>query len=127
MRLEVPFEDWVVAVFDPTVEDPWPPPVQDLAHLTQLFADPVGALEGLTDEEIGVGLWSVLDSGGAGTALALNDATLPLDARIACVHSIRTLYPERAPAILDRWLTARRERDPRLRGYAAAARTGCIQ
>ena len=208
MRLEVPFEDWVVAVFDPAVEDPWPPPVQDLAHLTQLFADPAGALEGLTDEEIGVGLWSVLDSGGAGTALALNDATLPLDARIACVHSIRTLYrelfvprcaerlghlseqdgrlemicymfwdvasfggppgeregnlfedavldvledvlaiehaacqesaihglghrigrhPERAPAILDRWLATKRERDPRLRGYAAAARTGCIQ
>src|SRR5687767_1238403 len=94
MRVEVPFEDWVVAVFDPAVEDPWPPPAQDLAHLTQLFADPVGALEGLTDEEIGIGLWSVLDSGGAGTALALNDATLPLDARIACVHSIRTVYRE---------------------------------
>src|SRR5688572_14808109 len=208
MRVEVPFEDWVVGVFDPTVEDPWPPPAQDLEHLSRLFSDPVGALEGLSDEEIGVGLWSVLDSGGAGTALALNDATLPLDARIAGVHSIRTLYrelfvprcgerlghlseqdgrlemicymfwdvacfggppgdregnlfedavldvledvlaiehaacqesaihglghrigrhPERAPAILDRWLTAGRERDPRLWGYASAARTGCIQ
>jgi hypothetical protein len=150
MRLEVPFEDWVVAVFDPTVEDPWPPPVQDLAHLTQLFADPVGVLEGLSDEEIGVGLWSVLDSGGAGTALALNDPTLPLDAfedavldvledvlaieHAACQESpIHGLghrigrHPERAPAILDRWLAAGRERDPRLRTYAAAARTGCIQ
>lgn len=207
-RVEVPFEDWIVGVFDPTVEDPWPPPVQELAHLTRLFSDPVASLEGLSDEEIGVGLWSVLDSGGAGTALALNDSTLPLDARIACVRHILTLYkelfvprcaerlghlseqggrlemicymfwdvavfggapgvregnlfedavldvledilhlehaacqesavhglghrigrhPERAPAILDRWLRTGPVRDPRLRPYATAARTGCIQ
>jgi hypothetical protein len=208
MRVEVAFEDWVVGVFDSTVDDPWPPPAQDLEHLTRLFSDPVGALEGLSDEEIGVGLWSVLDSGGAGTALALNDAALPLDARIACVQEIRTVYrelfvpgcaerlghlseqagrlemicymfwdvacfggppgeregnlfedavldvledtlslehaacqesalhglghrigrhPERAPAVLDRWLRTGPIRDPRLRPYAAAARAGCIQ
>ena len=208
MRVGVAFEDWVVGVFDPTVEDPWPPVDQELDYLTRLFSDPVGVLEGLSDEEIGVGLWSVLDSGGAGTALALNDATLPLDARIACVHKIRNLYrelfvprcaerlghlseqggrlemicymfwdvavfggppgeregnlfedavldvledtlylehaacqesaihglghrvtrhPERAPAILDRWLRSGPLRDPRLRPYAEAARTGCIQ
>ena len=208
MRVAVPFEDWVVGVFDPTVEDPWPPVEQELEYLTRLFSDPIGTVEGLSDEEIGVGLWSVLDSGGAGTTLALNDATLPLDARIACVHQIRTLYrelfvprcaerlghlseqggrlemicymfwdvavfggpsgeregnlfedavldvledtlylehaacqesaihglghrvgrhPERAPAILDRWLSNGSLRDPRLRPYAEAARTGCIQ
>src|SRR5581483_5813383 len=206
-RVEVPFEDWVVAVFDPTVADPWPPPAQDLAHLTRLFGDPTGALEGLSDEEIGVGLWSVLDSGGAGTALALNDATLPLADRVACLRLIPTLYralfvprcterlghlseqdgrldmicymfwdvacfggppgdregnlfedsvlevledvlelphaacqesavhglghriarhPERAPAVLTRWLEAGPVRDPRLRPYADAARAGCI-
>jgi hypothetical protein len=208
MRVEVPFEEWVVGVFDPTVEDPWPPVDQELDYLTRLFSDPVGVLEGLSDEEIGVGLWSVLDSGGAGTALALNDAALPLDARIACVHKIRNLYrelfvprcaerlghlseqggrlemicymfwdvavfggppgeregnlfedavldvledtlylehaacqesaihglghrvvrhPERAPAILDRWIRSGPLRDRRLRTYAEAARTGCIQ
>ncbi len=208
MRVAVPFEDWVVGVFDPTVEDPWPPVEQELEYLTRLFSDPIGTVEGLSDEEIGVGLWSVLDSGGAGTALALNDATLPLDARIACVHQIRTLYrelfvprcaerlghvseqggrlemicymfwdvavfggppgeregnlfedavldvledtlylehaacqesaihglghrvsrhPERAPAVLDRWLRTGPIRDARLRVYAEAARTGCIQ
>jgi hypothetical protein len=208
MRVEVPFEDWVVCVFDPTVEDRWPPAAQELEYLNRLFSDPVGVLEGLSDEEIGVGLWSVLDSGGAGTALALNDATLPLDARIACVHQIRNLYralfvprcaerlghlseqggrlemicymfwdvavfggppgeregnlfedavldvledtlylehaacqesaihglghrvgrhPDRAPAILDRWIRTGPLRDPRLRPYAEAARTGCIQ
>ena len=208
MRVAVPFEDWVVGVFDPTVEDPWPPVEQELEYLTRLFSDPIGTVEGLSDEEIGVGLWSVLDSGGAGTALALNDATLPLDARIACVHQIRTLYrelfvprcaerlghlseqggrlemicymfwdvavfggppgeregnlfedavldvledtlylehaacqesaihglghrvsrhPERAPAILDRWLRTGPIRDARLRIYAEAARTGCGQ
>jgi hypothetical protein len=81
MRVGVGFEDWVVGVFDPTVEDPWPPVAQELDYLTRMFSDPVSVLEGLSDEEIGVGLWSVLDSGGAGTALALNDATLPLEAR----------------------------------------------
>ena len=208
MRVELPFEDWIVGVFDETVEDPWPPPAQELAHLSRLFADPAGALEGLDDEEIGVGLWSVLDSGGAGTALALNDASLPLADRIACIRLIPTLYrelfvprcqerlghlseqggrlemicymfwdvacfggppgeregnlledavldvledtlaldhaacqesaihglghrigrhPERAPAMLDRWLRTKAERDPRLRRYAESARTGCIQ
>ena len=208
MRQEVPFEDWVVAVFDPAVEDPWPPPAQELGHLRRLFADPVTALAGCTDEEIGIGLWSVLDSGGAGTALALNDASLPLADRIACIKEIRTVYrelfvprcgerlghrseqggrlemacymfwdvaafggppgeregnlledsildlledllqlehaacqesaihglghriarhPERAPVILDRWLRTGPVRDERLRDYAAAARTGCIQ
>jgi hypothetical protein len=207
-RVEIPFDDWVIAVFDPTVDDPWPPPAQDLAHLTRLFAEPVTALDGFTDEEIGVGLWSVMDSGGAGTALALNDTTLPLTDRVACVRAILTLYrdlfvprcaerlghrdehggrlemacymfwdiacfggapgdrdgnlledavldvledtlrlphaacqesaihglghrmsrhPERAPAILDRWLRGDGCRDLRLRDYAAAARTGCIQ
>lgn len=208
MRPEIAFEDWIVGVFDPTVDDPWPPPAQELSHLTQLFSDPVGSLDGLSDEEIGVGLWSVLDSGGAGTALALNDASLPLAERIACIGQIRTVYrelfvprcterlghlseqdgrlemicymfwdvacfggppgeregnlledavldlledalaiphgacqesaihglghrigrhPDRAPAILDRWLRTGPCRDPRLRRYAEAARTGCIQ
>jgi len=208
MRAEVSFEDWIVGVFDASVEDPWPPPAQELEYLTHLFSDPIGTLEGLSDEEIGIGLWSVLDSGGAGTALALNDATLPLDDRIACVGQIRTVYrdlflprcterlghrseqggrlemicymfwdvacfggppgnregnlfedavldvledtlylehaacqesaihglghrmgrhPDRAPAVIDRWLRNGPVRDERLRPYAAAARTGCIQ
>jgi hypothetical protein len=208
MRVEVPFEDWVVGVFDPSVEDPWPPPAQGLDYLTRLFSDPLGGLEGLSDEEIGVGLWSVLDSGGAGTALALDDPSLPLEARVACVRQIPTLYrslfrprcrerlghlseqdgrlemicymfwdvacfggqpgeregnlfedavldvledtlhldhaacqesaihglghrvtrhPDRAPAVLDRWLRTGHARDPRLRPYAESARSGCIQ
>ena len=208
MRTEVDFDDWVVAVFDPNVDDPWPPPAQELAHLTRLFSDPVTPLGALTDDEIGVGLWSVLDSGGAGTALALNDAELPLHERIACIRLIPNLYrelfvprcserlghlseqgnrlemicymfwdvavfggapgqregnlledavldvlddllrldhaacqesaihglghrvhrhPERAPALLDKWLRTGRPRDERLCDYARAARTGCIQ
>ena len=207
-RAEIEFEDWVVAVFDPAVEDPWPPPAQDLEHLGRLLADPAGALEGLTDDEIGVGLWSILDSGGAGTVLALNEEELPLGDRIACVRAFPKLYrdlfvprcterlghlseqgnrlemicymfwdvasfggpagtregnlledavldvlddvlrmehaacqesaihglghrvgrhPERAPAILDRWLKSGAVRDERLRSYARGARTGCIQ
>lgn len=88
------FDDWVVAVFDESVEDPFPTPAEDLAHLTRLFTDPTGALDGLTDEEIGVGLWSVLDSGGAGTALAMNDGTLPLEGRLACIRLVPHLYRE---------------------------------
>ena len=91
-REEVPFEDWVVAVFDPAEQDPWPPPAQDLAHLTRLFGDPVSALDGLSEDEIGIGLWSILDSGGAGTVLALNDEDLPLAHRITCIELIPNLY-----------------------------------
>lgn len=204
----MPFEEWVVAVFDPTADDPWPPPSQELAHLTRLFTDPVTALDGCTDDEIGIGLWSVLDSGGAATALALAEASLPLDERIACIRQIATVYrelfvprcaerlghlseeagrlemtcymfwdiaaiggpageregnliedavldvlegalrlehaacqesaihglghrvtrhPERAPALLDRWLRTGPIRDERLRAYAESARSGCVQ
>jgi hypothetical protein len=91
---EVPFDEWVEAVFDPRADDPWPPPAQNLAHLTRLFTDPVTPLEPFTDEEIGIGLWSVLDSGGAGTALAVSDTTLPLVDRVACVHAIRVVYDQ---------------------------------
>ena len=207
-RAEVPFEEWVVAVFDPAVDDPWPPPAQELAHLTRLFRDPVAALDGFTDDEVGIGLWSILDSGGAATALAVNDDTLPLDQRIACIRLIPAVYrelfvprcaerlghldeeggrlemacymfwdvaviggppgvregnlledavldvlhdilaiehaacqesaihglghrvsrhPERAPRMLDDWLRRGPVRDDRLRPYARAAMTGCIQ
>lgn len=202
------FEDWVVAVFDETVEDPFPPPAEALAHLTRLLADPVAALEGLSDEEIGIGLWSVLDSGGTGTVLALNEDDLPLADRIACIRLLPGLYrelfvprcqerlghlseqggrleticymfwdvaafggppgtregnlledavldvledvirlphaacqesaihglghrvrrhPERAPAVLERWLRLDVARDPRLVDYARCACSGCIQ
>jgi hypothetical protein len=202
------FEDWVVAVFDESVEDPFPPLAEALAHLTRLLADPVAALEGLTDEEIGIGLWSILDSGGTGTVLALNEEALPLDERIACVRLMPGLYrelfvprceerlghlseqggrlemicymfwdvaafggppgtregnlledavldvledvirlphaacqesaihglghrvgrhPERAPAVLERWLRLDLARDPRLVDYARYACSGCIQ
>jgi hypothetical protein len=36
-------------------------------------------------------------------------------------------HPARAPAILDRWLRTGPARDVRLRSYAEAAKTGCIQ
>lgn len=208
VRTEVPFDEWVAAVFDPGRDDPWPPPAQELDHLTRLLGDPVAQLAGYDDEAIGVGLWSLLDSGGAATTLALGDVTLPLDARLHCVRLLRNLYrdlfavrcgerlghlseqegrlemacymfwdiacfggtpgdrdgnlledaildllddvlriphaacqesaihglghrvarhPERAPAVLARWLDRGPVRDERLRAYADAARTGCIQ
>lgn len=207
-RAEVGFDDWVAATFDPTAEDLWPPAWQELAHLTRLFLDPVPALAAVDDDAVGAGLWSVLDSGGAGTALAIGDVSLPLEDRVACVRAIvplhrlllvprcpevlghlsedggglaTTLYmfwdvacfggpagdrlgnlledavlevledvlrlphagaqesalhglghrvarhPERAPAIVRRWLRSGAARDPRLVPYAEAAATGCIQ
>lgn len=94
MRQDLPFDEWVAAVFDPAADDPWPTPAQELAHLTRLFNDPLAALAACSDEEIGVGLWSVLDSGGAATALAIGDPGLPLADRVRCVRSIGVLYRE---------------------------------
>lgn len=208
MRVGVSFDEWVAAVFDPDATDPWPPPEQELAYATRLFSDPVAVLDGYTDEEVGIGIWSVLDSGAAATTLSFGDTSLPLDERIGGVRAITTLYrdvfavrcaerlghleeqegrlemacymfwdiaafggtpgeragnlledavldvldlalrlphaacqesaihglghrvtrhPERAPAILDRWLRSGMCRDDRLVAYANAARTGCIQ
>jgi hypothetical protein len=89
---EFGYEDWVVAVFDPAADDPYVAPAQALSHLTRLFNDPVPVLEPFTDDEIGAGLWSVLDSGGSAEARSIGDVTLPIDDRIAGVESIRTLY-----------------------------------
>ncbi len=86
-------EEWVLLVFDPDADYyPWPPGRDDLANLTRLFADPVTSVGGLDDETIGIGLWNVLDPGGAGTTFAVGDTDLPITDRVACVRAIPTLY-----------------------------------
>jgi hypothetical protein len=89
---QITFDAWLAAVFDPTAPDPWPTPAEDLALLSRLLEDPARALAGRAPDAVAAGLWSVLDSGGAGTALALGDPDLPLDERIACVRLLPRLY-----------------------------------
>jgi hypothetical protein len=90
----VSFDDWILALFHPDAEDPMLPPDCALDYLDRLFGDPVEALDGFTDEEIGVGLWSLLDSGGAATAMVLGDERVPVSARASSVWRIHTVYEE---------------------------------
>ena len=136
MRVEVPFEDWVVGVFDPTVEDPWPPPAQDLAHLhlseqggrlemicsmfwdVACFGGPAGQREGNLFEDA---VLDVLED-----TLQFPHAACQESAVHGLGHRI-SRHPERAPAIPAGGLKTGPVRHPRLRGYAEAARTGCSQ
>jgi hypothetical protein len=85
-----------------------------LAYLHCVFADPVAAFDGFADDEIGVGLWSMLDSGGAGTVLVLNDPSLPVADRVDCCASIITLYRELFAARCTERLGHLSEQDGRL-------------
>jgi hypothetical protein len=91
----VDFDEWVARTFDPDAEDIWGlTPAIEVEYLTRLLADVTGPLEAVTDDEIGIGLWSIADSGGAATMLALGDTSVPLEERLACLDLVRNLYDE---------------------------------
>jgi hypothetical protein len=92
--MDLPFDEWVRAIFDPDIEDPYPDAAVSVAHLTRFFDDPAAAVRGFTDDEIGAGLWSIADAGGAGSVLALNQPAVPLPERVACVRLFTNVYRE---------------------------------
>lgn len=99
------FRDWVTHVFNHPVTDPqWyfdgmadgdDPDVPTgviLAHMTQLFDDPVTVLLGYDDAQLNQGFWYLVSNCCSNHMFALTDCSAPLSSRIRCIESISSLF-----------------------------------
>ncbi len=81
----------MVGVFDPTVEDPWPPVDQELEYLTRLFSDPVGTLEGCPTRRSASDYGAFSIRAGPARRWHSTMRRFPSMRAFACVHQIRNL------------------------------------
>jgi hypothetical protein len=99
---ELSFEDWVAHVFDhpgsgrewhfDPAADYWDgPAATTVGYLARLFEAPRPLLDAYSDAELNRGFWYLLGSGGD-EMHALLAAEVPLEARLACVRAIGTLF-----------------------------------
>jgi hypothetical protein len=111
------FEEWVDYAFDRPVrpiENAWyrqdynwwePEPRQAVAYLTHLFGRSCDLLEHFTDDEIGQGLWYLIDNSCGGYCRFLIDGSVPIEARVSCIEAMQVLFARlfevRCPAILS--------------------------
>ncbi|MBA4097152.1 MAG: hypothetical protein C0484_10350 [Rhodospirillum sp.] len=97
-------EEWIEYAFDRpvgTVEKVWyrqdydwwdPKPCQAVAYLTQLFESSGELLEHYTAGEIGQGLWYLIDNSCGGYCRFLIDGSVPIEARVACIEAMQSLF-----------------------------------
>ncbi|HKP24229.1 MAG TPA: hypothetical protein VJV39_10210 [Dongiaceae bacterium] len=114
---DLSFEEWINYAFDRPVrpgENAWywqdydwwePEPGQAVAYLTQLFERSGDLLEYFTDDEIGQGLWYLVDNSCGGHCRFLIDGSVPIEDRVACIEAMRILFTRvfepRCPPILS--------------------------
>lgn len=104
-QADLSYEDWIEYVFGravPFYEQAWhidpdadwwnPEPAQAIAYLTRLFETPEPLAEQFTDSQIGQGLYYLVDNGAGAYCRSLTEATVPIEARLACIESISTLF-----------------------------------
>jgi len=119
-RPDPTFEAWVKQVFDHPADGPewfWdseadtsePPPEVCIRFLTRLFNDPVKYAGHYEDAQLGQGLWFLVDNSCSSHMFAVFDTALPLDQRVACVRSIRSLFAKLFAARCSKQLS---HRDP---------------
>ncbi len=100
---DLTFEEWILFTFDHEAEGPvwyhasdddiWDgPSAATIAYLTRLFNDPVPALEGYSDGQLGQGFWYLVSNGGGDYLRPLLDPTVPLPTRLVCLDAIPTLF-----------------------------------
>lgn len=92
----LPFDQWLVHVFDHDVRTPqwyfdldapyWNgAPHVTAAYLTTLFENPVPTLEVYSDAQLNQGFWYLLSSSASDHMFALLDERVALDARLRCI------------------------------------------
>jgi len=97
------FDDWVRFLFDHPAPGPewywepdapyWTGPADlTIEYVTRLFEAPVAALAPYTDAQLNRGFWYLLSNGLSDCMIALNDATVPVDARVRCVRSFVPVF-----------------------------------
>jgi hypothetical protein len=102
---DLSYTDWIDYVFDHAVpfyeqawyfesgEDWWnPQPEQAIDYLTRLFEKPEPLVEQFADNQIGQGLYYLVDNGAGAYCRFLIDGTVPIKARVACISAMRTLF-----------------------------------
>jgi hypothetical protein len=97
------FEEWISFVFDHPVRNPqwyfadtidwWPAekhPATTITYLTHLFDNPVSPLALYSDDQIGQGLWFLVDNAASNHMFCLEDQRVPWEQRH---HAIRAMIP----------------------------------
>lgn len=94
------FKEWVRSIFaHPVTTNPWywsaeptdPDAETCIDHLTKLFSAPE-ILDEYLDEQVRDGLYFLISNGCSSYTVALSDAKVPLQKRIACVDSMSILF-----------------------------------
>lgn len=113
----ISFEQWVDHIFDHTVKknawywrdnhDWWDEeklPAQAVSHLTRLFENPLTALAKFSDDQMGQGLWYLLNSATSNYAQALKVSEVALPDRLRCVDAMFITFQQLfAPRCLSTW------------------------
>ena len=100
---DLTFEQWVRHVFDHELQEPqwyfqpdtdyWSgTPRVTIRYLTQLFDDPVTAVQGYTDAQVNQGLWYLISSAASNHMFALRDDTVPMRDQVVCIRAMSSLY-----------------------------------
>jgi hypothetical protein len=112
------YDDWIEHVFAhavPFYEPAWsfaadadwwdPPGATAIAYLTRLFKQPEPLVEQFADSQIGQGLYYLIDNGAGAYCRFLIDGSVPIEARVACIEAIQTLFARlfqpRCPPVLS--------------------------
>jgi hypothetical protein len=70
-------------------------PIEQVQFMTELFRAPLPALSCFSDGQLEQGFWFLFGPGGADHFTRhLNEASVPVEARIACVEAIADLYAQ---------------------------------
>ena len=102
---DLSYADWLDYVFDhavPFYEQAWyveseadwwqPQPEQAVDYLARLFENPELLADEFSDSQIAQGLHYLIDTGAGGYCRFLADASVPIDARTACIEAFSTLF-----------------------------------
>ncbi|HEY9877229.1 MAG TPA: hypothetical protein V6D29_02175 [Leptolyngbyaceae cyanobacterium] len=103
--VDLSFEEWVLHVFDHEAEPSEPiwyhdfeaeywygPPAQIIEYLTRLFESPLPILNDYSDHQLNQGFWYIVSNGLSDYMFALVEESVPIEKRVACVHSFLTLF-----------------------------------
>jgi hypothetical protein len=104
-RTDLSYEEWINYVFDhavPFYEQAWyvepeadwwsPRPEQAIEFLARLFENPEPLAEQFADGQIAQGLHYLVDNGAGAYCRFLTEGGVPLEARLACIEAISTLF-----------------------------------
>jgi hypothetical protein len=97
------FEEWVRHMFDHEASGPqwyydaaapfWMGPADlNVEYITRLFEEPVPVLSEYSDAQLNQGFWYLVSNGGSDCMFALIDESVPLEKRVRCLKSFKSVF-----------------------------------